>query len=121
MKKKKTDSNYLDFVPIHCKDFQSQKEEENPDKTELVTILVENKGFFNRLAQKLLKKPPISYIHLDAMGSFLWLHIDGNSTIYEIAQFVKEQFGEKAEPLYPRLLQYIRTLEDYGFIKVKKP
>ena len=118
-KKKKISENYLDFIPIRCKAFQSNKNEADP--RELVTIFVENKGFFNRLAQKLLKKPSISKIHLDNMGSFLWLQIDGKSTIYEIAQSVKKQFGEDAEPLYHRLLQYIRTLEDYGFIEMKRP
>lgn len=117
MKKKKTISqNYLDFIPAHYKDLKS-----TADETGLVTIFVENKGLFHRLAQKFLKKPPISQIHLDKMGSFLWLHINESNTIYEIAQDMKEQFGEEAEPLYNRLLHYIRTLEDYGFIEVKKP
>lgn len=117
MKNKKTiSSNYLDFIPAPCNSFKSRI-----DEAELVTIFVENRGLFHRLAQKFFKKPPVSQIHLDKMGSFIWPLINGNNTIYEIAQRVKEQFGEEAEPLYNRLLQYIRTLEDYGFICVKKP
>lgn len=115
MKKKKIiSSNYLDFIPIPCESLKSET-----DPTGLVTIFIENKGFFHYLAQKFLKKPAISQIHLDKMGSFIWLLIDGNHSIYEIAKNVKEHFGEEAEPLYNRLVQYVRTLEDYGFIYIK--
>lgn len=54
------------------------------------------------------------------MGNFVWPLIDGTRTVYEIAQLVKEEFGEKAEPLYERLVQYIQNLENYGFIEVRE-
>ena len=75
---------------------------------------------FHFLAQKILKKPKVSQIHLDEMGNFVWPLIDGTRTVYEIAQLVKEEFGEKAEPLYERLVQYIQNLENYGFIEVRE-
>ena len=53
----------------------------------------------------------------EKMGSFIWPLIDGKRTVYDIGQKVSEQFGDKAEPLYPRLTLYIRTLKEYGFIK----
>ena len=116
MKKNKTiSSNYLDFIPVLSEKFHSET-----DEAGAVTIFVENKGLFHKLAQKFLHKPAISQIHLDEMGSFIWSLIDGNTTIYNIAQKVKEHFGDEAEPLYNRLVQYIRNLESYGFIDVKK-
>ena len=116
MKKNKTiSSNYLDFIPVLSEHFHSET-----DEAGAVTIFVENKGLFHKLAQKFLHKPAISQIHLDEMGSFIWSLIDGNTTIYNIAQKVKEHFGDDAEPLYNRLVQYIRNLESYGFIDVKK-
>jgi hypothetical protein len=45
--------------------------------------------------------------------------MDGKRTVYDISQLVKEEFGEKAEPLYNRLVQYVRNLESYGFIKLR--
>ena len=71
----------------------------------------------NKIAQVLFKKPKVSYIHLDEMGSFIWQHIDGESDIIKIGESVKDHFGEKAEPLYERLAKYIQTLEAYKFIK----
>lgn len=88
------------------------------NKGGVVTLEIENKGLFNKIAQKLFKKPKISYIHLDEMGSFIWPLLDGDKTIIEIGEYVKEQFGEKANPLYERLSEYVRRLASYGFVKL---
>lgn len=115
-KKSKKDclKNYLDFVPVHHEQYAYTVAENGA-----VTIFVENKGTFNRIAQFLFKKPKVSQIHLDEMGNFIWPLMDGKRTVYEIAELVHEQFGEKAEPLYNRLVQYVRNLESYGFIQMK--
>ena len=52
------------------------------------------------------------------MGNFIWPLIDGKRNLIEISELVHEEFGDKAEPLYNRLVQYIKTLEAYGFITV---
>lgn len=116
MKKKEVISaNYLDFVPRHRPSLQYTMDNQGK-----ITLLQENKGVFHFLAQKILKKPKVSKIHLDEMGNFVWPLIDGTRTVYEIAELVKAEFGDKAEPLYERLVQYIRNLEAYGFIEVQK-
>ncbi len=112
--KKTVSKNYLDFVPVHHEQYEYTIEDSGA-----VTILVENKGLFNRIAQKCFKKPKISHIHLDEMGNFIWPLIDGKHTVYDISELVHEQFGEKAEPLYNRLVQYMRNLENCGFIRFK--
>lgn len=112
--KKKPQKNYLDFVPAH------KIERFTVDENSIVTLEIENKGVFNKIAQKLFKKPKISYIHLDEMGSFIWPYIDGKRDITEIGVMVREHFGDKAEPLYERLSQYFKTLESYGFIEFNK-
>lgn len=116
MKKQDNSDNYLEYIPVH-------KDAVRFDINDVgeVTIFQDNKGIFNRIAQVLWKKPAVSQIHLDEMGNFIWPLIDGTSTVYDISQSVHEQFGEKAEPLYNRLVQYIKTLESYGFITVTKP
>lgn len=106
--------NYLDYIPVHNEQFDW-----DTDKDGNITIFVENKGLFNRIAQKLLGKPKVSQVHLEEMGNFIWPLMDGSHSVYEIAQLVGEKFGEKAEPLYSRLIQYIHNLESYGFIYIK--
>lgn len=103
--------NYLDKIPVH-----------NPaigwstDGAGIVTLEIENKGFVNRIAQKVLKKPKITYIHLDENGSFVWPLIDGKSNILELGEAVDEHFGEAAHPLYERLAKFFQILNSYGFI-----
>lgn len=115
MKKKNINSeNYLERKPI-CRKALGWSTDENGN----VTLEMENKGVANKIAQKLIKKPKISYIHLDEMGSFIWPLMDGEKDILEIGKYVEEHFGEKANPLYERLSQYFKTLEKYNFIEYK--
>lgn len=115
MKKKFGNENYLERKPIRMGTIKWTKNEDD-----IVTLEIENKGIFNKLAQLILKKPPITYIHLDEMGSFIWPLLDGDKTIIELGEAVKEKFGEKAEPLYPRLAKHTQILESYNFITWNK-
>ena len=110
---KKKEENYLDKKPVRANLKWDTDDEGN------VTLHVENRGAMNRFAQLVFKKPKVSFIHLEEMGSFLWPLFDGEKTIYEIGELVKEHFGEKSEPLYERLTKYIKTLESYKFIEFK--
>ena len=73
------------------KNFLENKPKKNPDinwtiKDGKVTLEIENNGFFNRIEQKLFKKPKISYIHLDETGSFIWPLIDGETDITDLGK-----------------------------------
>lgn len=108
----KASENYLEKRPIRANQIAW-----SIDNNGIVTLEIENKGIFNRLFQKFLNKPFISYIHLDEMGSFIWPLIDGEKDIIEIGKRVDETFGEKATPLYERLAKFFNILESYNFIK----
>ncbi|MBQ8684471.1 MAG: PqqD family protein [Clostridia bacterium] len=87
------------------------------DATGLVTLCVKNTGWANRIAQALFHRPPVSYVRLDALGSFVWRQVDGQHSITGLAQLVEADFGETAHPLYERLVTYLRILHSYGFIR----
>lgn len=110
-KNNRKDENYLEKIPVHAENLPWKT-----DKNGNVTLEVENKGAMNRIAQKLFKKPKISYIHLDKNGSFVWPLIDGEKNILEIGKYVENEFGEAANPLYERLAQFFRILENNNFI-----
>ena len=82
----------------------------------VVTIHMVNRGFYNTLAQKLFHTPRVSHIKLDEYGSFLWTRIDGVKTVGQLALELKEAYGEKAEPLYDRLVKYMQILRNNRFI-----
>ena len=114
-RKKDKSGNYLDRIPVKNTAINWSSDEKG-----LVTLEIENKGFFNRLAQKFFKKPKITYIHLDENGSFIWPLIDGERNITEIGKLVDEHFGEKAHPLYERLSKFFYILADCKFISWKE-
>ena len=103
--------NFVDY--IYAKNPSLQWESNDNGN---IVLLQENKGLFNTLAQKLLKKPRVSRIHMEEMGSFIWPLIDGNTSVFDIGKEVSAHFGESAEPLYERLSVYMKQLEDYKFI-----
>ena len=114
MGRKKRTVNYLDMVPSRgSMDWHAGEDGR-------VTLEIENRGVFHTIAQKLFRKPRISYVHLDELGSFIWQRIDGVQTVGELAGPVKEQFGEAAEPLYPRIARYFQVLESYGFVTLQE-
>ncbi len=115
IKMSKKNKNYLDYIPVHSANFPWEV-----NKQGLVEIRVTNKGFYNWLAQKFFHKPRVSRISLEEYGSFIWQQIDGHKSIYDIGLLVREEFGEKAEPVFERLARYFRTLENTHYIRFVK-
>lgn len=116
MKKKKEiiSNNYLEKIPSRPAHIRW-----STDANGIVTLDIENTGLMNRIAQKLFRKPKVSHIHLDEMGSFVWPILDGEKNIIELGKLVEERFGDKASPLYERLAKYFQILDSYGFIEWK--
>lgn len=83
-------------------------------------IEIYHKGFYAFICSKFLNKPNKTKIKLDEIGSYLFLLIDGNTTVYEIAQNLKQKFNENTEPLYPRLIKYLQLLVSKKAIILKK-
>lgn len=110
----KKNNNFLDYIPaISNKVTWSQKDD-------IVTVNMYHKGFYAFIAHKFFKRPSVSHIKLDKYGSFIWQQIDGKNTVNDLAISMKEKFGDKAEPLYDRLVTYIRILRNNKFIVYNK-
>ncbi|MEE1011387.1 MAG: PqqD family protein [Acutalibacteraceae bacterium] len=107
----KNKSNYLSKVPIRSPKIAHKTEAEG-----MVILQIQNTGAVNFIVRKILKKPQTSYIHLDKTGSFVWLSIDGNKSIYDIALLLEENFGNNSHPLYERITKFFFVLEKNGFI-----
>lgn len=111
-KKEVLDINYLDLIPVRTEELQWFT-----DRRDRIVLKVENTGLFNKIAQKVFNKPQFTKVHLDQQGTFIWPLIDGERTVADIAALVKDEFGEAAEPLYPRIVKYFQIVESYHFIK----
>ena len=113
-KTKKREENLAELIPV-----RSEKITWDADDSGIVTIHVENKGVMKRITQIILRKPKVSHIHLDEIGSFVWLRIDGKRTVADIALPFEEHFGERVHPTHERLGQYFSILVSYGFAEWK--
>lgn len=107
--------NYLDYVPII-----SARNTWSVQVNNIVTMHVIHRGFYAWIAEKFFRCPHVTHIDLDAMGSFVFQNIDEQRNVGMIANLLSEKFGEDAEPLYERLIMYMRILYNNGFIYYKK-
>lgn len=55
-------------------------------------------------------------IRLDEVGSFAWLHLDGEQTVQEIADRMTEAFGDRVHPVEERLGQLVWALRREGLV-----
>lgn len=106
----KRKENYLDYIPVY-NPLNSWEEKDGN-----VTIHMVHRGFYNIIAQKLFHTPRVSHIDLDTYGTFVWKQIDGKRTVGEVAEKLKAEYGEAAEPLYDRLVKYMQILRNNQFI-----
>lgn len=113
MANKKDTANYLDFVPVRNPAFDFQV-----DEAGIVTVMVEWKGFYHRIAQRFFRRPRVSEIKLDAYGSFIWQAIDGEKDVYKIGQELELQFGDMDKAL-SRLIQFLEIMRDHHMIEWK--
>lgn len=104
--------NYLDYIPKTIDNIDWINKENG-----LVQIIMYRDSLYERAVRKLFFTPENYKIDLDKIGSFIWNHIDGESSLYDISQLVYLEFGETIELLYGRLLQYINILKNNKLIK----
>ena len=116
-KKNQPQINYLDLIPEKAPSIKWHR-----DLKEKIILEIENTGMFNTIAQKVFNKPRYTKVHLDRFETFIWPLIDGKRSVMDIAACVKEEYGEKAEPLYPRIVKYFQMVESYHFVRfINKP
>ena len=108
-------ANFLDYVPR-----LSTKNDWILGKDRLVTVHKVNTGFFAFLAQRIFSRPRISKIALDSYGSFLWVNMDGQKNVAALARILQSEYGTEAEPLYKRLVHYLKVLHNNDLIILEK-
>lgn len=109
-KKQRRAENYLDRIPR-----RNPALEYRVDNSGIVTLLVEWKGFYHKLAQKLFRKPRVSQIHMDELGSFVWLQIDGNKDVLQLSREFDRKF-HSPEKSMARLIRFLEIMHDQKFI-----
>ncbi|MBW4829064.1 MAG: PqqD family protein [Clostridiaceae bacterium] len=111
MAKKK--ENYLDYIPLKSEKIDWRKREDG-----LTQLIIYRDSLLDKIVRKLFFTSDKYVVDLDSLGSFVWDSIDGKKSVYEISKLVKAEFGEDAEPIYDRLIEYMIILKNNKFIKL---
>jgi hypothetical protein len=84
-----------------------------------VTVMIEWRGFYHRIAQRFFKRPKVSAIKLDDYGSFLWQSINDQKTVHQLSLDLQSQFPKMEKPL-ARLIRFLEILKDHHLIELKE-
>ncbi|GAA0115389.1 PqqD family protein [Clostridium senegalense] len=127
MKKEKNyeeQDNFLRYIPvIKHKDYKI--------KDDIVYLIF----YHNKLAERFLRKinkkrPAISDIKFDKIGSNVWMNIDGRKNVYDLGKcllempILKKEYENTTEkdyingchPIYQRLIMFLRYVSKKGWI-----
>jgi hypothetical protein len=111
MKTKRLSANYMDII-FSRNESRAWRQKDNG----IVEIEVENKGFFNAIAQKFFKRPKKSQISLDKYGSKIWLLFDGHNAVSDIVKTMEEDFSSEKDRMLDRVITFLGILEVHKFI-----
>jgi len=103
------DDNFLLYIP-------KKKHNTWEVKNGKVLLIFHHRKKAERFLRWLVNKPTISDVELDEMGSKVWLSIDGNNSVYDIGVILQQTFGKKCDPVYDRLIMFMRHLVKKGWI-----
>ncbi len=108
-KKKLKDVSLLELTPLRKYDYRIN------DKG-LVDILLPR--FKNKWLQKLLlkKRSPYFILHLDEIGTTVWLAIDGQNNVQQLCDILKNKYNEKLMSVEERTAKFIITLYQNGYL-----
>ncbi len=113
MKENHKEDNFLLYIP-------KKKHEVWELRNGKVYLMFHHDRIIEKFIRWLVKKPNISDMQLDEIGSEVWQRIDGQKTVYDIGQDLVNSFGEKIDPVYDRLIMYLRFLNRKGWISFEK-
>ncbi|WP_027631850.1 PqqD family peptide modification chaperone [Clostridium hydrogeniformans] len=102
----KKDRNMMEFIPIRNQRILWE------DKNSKVILKIPRDSAFEKVMHKIFKRPEVISLELEEIGSEIWKLCNGENNIYNIDNKIKEVFGERIEPSLPRLLNYIKILND---------
>jgi len=108
--------NLLDMTPVREVEWEE-------DESGVVTLVrrrprVRGPRSMGRWVSFMLAPPRI---RLDEVGSFAWLRMSGSIDVGDLAALVREEFGDRVEPVNQRLGHLVRLLKRERFVSYMEP
>ncbi len=104
--------NYLDFTPCRNQEFTV---DEGIVKLEIPKF---KSNFMKSLIPS--RKSQNYKVKLDEIGSEVWLLIDGENRVSDIAEKLREKIGNRLEPAEERITKFLTDLHYQKFIYFKE-
>ena len=105
----------MDAVPVKTAEAASQ------EGSPVVLLMPRYPTIAGRLVGKLFRRSKHIRVKLDDLGTAVWQLIDGKRSVRHIGEEIEKTFGEEAQPLYPRLGEFLGILAANRFIRLVKP
>lgn len=104
--------NFMLYIPIinHSNWIEKQNN---------IYLIFEHDKPMERFAAWLVRKPTTTDLKLDDLGTKVWKLMNGSNSVYSIGQILLRDYGPDFEPVYERLVVYLRYLCKMGWIKFK--
>ncbi len=96
--------NVLDLTPVRRAEW-----EERGARVIVIRPLPTTRGPRGML-DRLLHEMSAKRLRLDEVGSFAWLQLDGQRTVGQVAELLREQFGDAVEPAEERVGKLVQVL-----------
>lgn len=106
---RKESLNLLDLKP-------SRKKEWHVEEGRVIISMPRFRSGIGKRFARLMGREENYRVKLDKISSFVWEQCDGKKSVAEIAEALKEKFGDDVEPLYGRLSKLLELLEKNGII-----
>ncbi|MGH4137645.1 PqqD family protein [Clostridium sp.] len=111
--KEKIAENFMLYKPL-------RKIEEWEANDEKVKLFFHHNKPVEKFMKWLIKKPKVTDLELDEMGSMVWQMSDGTNTVYDIALAMMEKFHDTEQNTIDRLIMFVRYLSRMGWITFEK-
>ena len=105
--------NLYELVPT-----QRRESRERADGNVEVLIPRYGDNPVGRLLKYVFSNKPVK-VELDDVGTRVWRLCDGHRNVREIGQSLQGEFGERLEPLYDRLGEFLKQMKRAGLIDFK--
>lgn len=108
--KKNVQDNFLEYIP--CKRHKTWEVNKNGN----INLIFYHDKLVEKFMRWLVKKPYKSDIELDELGSTVWNLVNGKNNVFDIGKKLTDEYGDKCQPVYDRLIMYLRYLNRRGWI-----
>jgi hypothetical protein len=96
--------NLYEMIPRRRREFR-----ELGDGTVEILMPRYGENAFARVLKTVLNNKPVR-VQLDDVGACVWRLCDGKRTVLDIGEALHEEYGDRIEPLYDRLHQFLEQM-----------